>query len=316
MATGLSEVGYESMDDAAVYDLGNDRLLVQSVDFFTPIVDDPQLFGEIAAVNSLSDIYAMGARPLFALNVAGFPSDDLPLEVLTQILQGAENVAKEAGIPILGGHTVKDKEPKFGWAVTGETTIQRLTRNSSARPGDQLVLTKPLGSGIITTAIKRDLADDDQIALVIQVMRELNRDAATVMAEAGVRAATDITGYGLLGHLLEMCSASKVSARLDMGEIPFLGGVAELAGKGVVPGGTKKNLKYVAPHLQFAETITPDQQLMLADAQTSGGLLMAVPAKRLDLVLDKLLSIETLAAAHIGSLERGETVKIFVEQNQ
>ncbi len=309
---GKDQIGYDSFDDAATYPLSNGRILVQSVDFFTPIVDDPYTFGQIAAANSLSDIFAMGATPLFALNIAAFPRDELPLSVLSDILNGGLSVAEEVGIPILGGHTIKDKEPKYGLVVTGEVTRESLTRNNTAKPGDVLILTKPLGTGIITTAIKRERADDELIQTVTQVMTALNNTAANAMLETGVSACTDITGFGLLGHLLEMCASSNVSAVIRFQDVPFLEGVFELAQNGVIPGGTKSNLRHVKPDVDFAPGIPDFQQMMLADAQTSGGLLISVPESRADKLVSLLREKKTLAAAVIGKVYKQAEYKIYV----
>ncbi len=307
-----NDVGYDSLDDAAVYHLKDGRILIQSVDFFTPIVDDPFLFGRIAAVNSLSDIYAMGGYPLFALNVVGFPSDELPMSVLADILKGAQSIAEEVRIPVLGGHTIKDKEPKFGWVVTGECGPGGIIRNSTAKPGDLLVLTKPLGSGIITTAIKKDLAEQSQIDTVVDVMSRLNNSAADAMLKTGVNACTDVTGYGFLGHLLEMCSGSQVSAEIKFANVPFLPGVSALAAKGIVPGGTKKNLKFVQPKVSFGPLITEQQQLMLADAQTSGGLLISVAEGRLERLLTELNNRHTLASSVVGKITKQNNKSITI----
>ncbi len=306
-------MNYDSLDDAAVYHLKDGRILIESVDFFTPIVDDPFLFGSIAAVNALSDIYAMGGIPLFALNITGFPSETLPLSVLADILKGAESVADEVGIPVLGGHSIKDKEPKFGWVVTGEAGPGGIIRNSTARPGDILILTKPLGSGILTTAIKRELADDILIDGVVELMQTLNKNAADAMIKAGVSACTDITGYGLLGHLAEMCEASHVSAVLDYTQIPFMEGVFELAAKGVVPGGSKKNLAFVNPKVAFEADLAPFQQIMLADAQTSGGLLIAVSPDSATKLLDELKKNCRYSPAVLGKLYRSAEKKIYIK---
>ena len=290
-----SQIGYESLDDAALYPLPDGRIIVQSVDFFTPIVDDPFTFGQIAATNSLSDIYAMGAKPLFALNIVGFPKEDLPLSVLTDILNGGLSVTEKVGIPILGGHTVKDKEPKYGLVVTGEAYQNTITRNNTAKPGDVLILTKPLGTGIITTAIKREIADFQIIRAVTDTMKSLNNTAADAMTEIGVSACTDVTGFGLLGHLLEMCEGSNVSAVIEFDQVDFLEGVFELAQKGVVPGGSKTNLKHVEPHTSFSGNFPLFKKLMLADAQTSGGLLISVPeSKSADLIAEVASSVWVL----------------------
>ena len=234
-------IGFESSEDCAVFPLDEDSLLLQSVDFFTPIVDDPFIFGQIAATNSLSDIYAMGGKPLHALNIVEFPSEDLPLEILSQIMDGGLDVANKAGIPILGGHTLKDPVPKYGMVVTGRVEKDNLTLNSTAKAGDVLILTKPLGLGIISTAIKKDKAPSFLANEAVNTMTHLNKGAAEAMNSIGVNASTDVTGYGLLGHLLEMCQASEVSATLEFNETPLIQGVYELAQKGLIPGGTKRN---------------------------------------------------------------------------
>ena len=296
-------LGFDSADDSAVFTLDDGRIIIQSVDFFTPIVDDPKTFGRIAAANSLSDIYAMGGRPLFALNVAAFPSDELPISVLSNILNGGTQVAAEAGIPILGGHTVKDKEPKYGLVVTGEVMPENLTRNDTAQTGDLLVLTKPLGTGIISTAIKRDKAHTTLIDDVVKVMSTLNKSAADSMNAVGVNACTDITGYGLLGHLLEMCRGSKVSAKIEFNALPFINGVFELAQNGVVPGGTKRNLEFVENEISWATNIAEFQLHMLADAQTSGGLLISVAPEKAVEMVNTLKEHHTLSAQIIGEIQ-------------
>ena len=253
-------------------------------------------------MNSLSDIYAMGGEPLFALNVVGFPSDDLPVSVLSDILRGGEDIASKAGISILGGHTIKDKEPKYGMVITGVVDKKNLTRNDSALSGDLLILTKPLGSGIITTAIKQDLADEQMIESVQSVMKTLNKTASTVMSEVGVNACTDVTGYGLLGHLLELCKSSRVTAEISFDSIPFLEGVFEFAQKGIVPGGTKRNLEFVSPNVEFDSTLADYQKLMLADAQTSGGLLIAVSEDKVQTLINKLSESKVMTTSIIGRI--------------
>jgi selenide,water dikinase len=306
-------VGFDSSDDAAIYTLDDGRTIIQSVDFFTPIVDDPFTFGQIAAANSLSDIYAMGGTPLFALNVAAFNSDELPLSVLTDILNGGVDIAKEAGIPILGGHTIKDKEPKYGMVVTGEVHPDKLTRNDTAQVGDLLVLTKPLGTGIISTAIKRGIADENIMTTAIDTMRTLNKSAAEAMAEVGVNACTDITGYGLLGHLLEMCKGSNVSATIEFDSMPFIKGVFELAQEGVIPGGTKLNLEFVQDDINSAEHLAEFQLHMLADAQTSGGLLISVSTNKAEALVNALKSNGTLASHIIGEVQSNDgNVKVNI----
>ena len=257
--------------------INNEKLLVQTVDFFTPIVDDPYDFGQIAAANSLSDIYAMGAEPLFALNIAGFPIKDLPQSMLTEILQGGVDKANEAGIPIVGGHSIDDKEPKYGLVVTGEVHESQMWKNSGAQIGDCLVLTKPLGTGIIATAIKQSKASNDSINVAVTSMSMLNKNAANGLKGLDVHAATDVTGFGLLGHLAEICRGSNVSAEIYFSELDFLPSVLELAESGIIPGGTKRNLEYLKGDIQFDTKFSPTQQFLTCDAQTSGGLLISLP---------------------------------------
>jgi cysteine desulfurase len=295
-------VGAETADDAAVYRLDDDRAIVQTVDFVTPIVDDAYWFGAISAANSLSDIYAMGGRPLFALNVVGFPSNRLPMRILEQILQGALDKAAEAGVSIIGGHTVDDTEPKFGLAVTGLVDPGRVLRNSTARPGDALVLTKPLGTGIISTAVKRGLADEETAREAAELMATLNQAASEAMLETGANACTDVTGFGLLGHLYEMASSSGVDVAIRAGAIPTLDAAWTFAGAGVVPGGTRNNLSYVEPHVRFASGVSQAARLILADAQTSGGLLISVPAGRAGALLASLRARGVDQAAIIGQI--------------
>ncbi|HEY60836.1 MAG TPA: selenide, water dikinase SelD [Anaerolineae bacterium] len=273
-------VGTETGDDAAVYLINNNTALVQTVDFFTPIVDDAFQFGAISAANSLSDVYAMGAKPLFALNIVGFPSNRLPLSVLEEILRGAQSKAEEAGIAVIGGHTVDDTEPKYGMAVTGVVASDCIITNSHAQPGDVLVLTKPIGTGILTTALKQGLLEEHQQQLVIATMSALNRAAAEAMQKFGAHACTDVTGFGLVGHLLGMMRGSNTSAIIYMDSVPILPGAFELATSGVVPGGTKNNQDYTAPYVHYAEGITHTNKVLLNDAQTSGGLLISLSADK------------------------------------
>jgi selenium donor protein len=293
-------VGPEHSDDAAVYRLSHDLAIVSTVDFFTPIADDPFDFGAISAANSLSDIYAMGGRPLFALSVVAFPSRRLPLSVLERILAGAAAVAREAGIPILGGHTVDDTEPKFGLAVTGIVHPGRVLTNAAARAGDALVLTKPIGTGILATAVKRGQAGADVARRIVAVMRSLNRSAAEAMLETGVSACTDVTGFGLLGHLREMAAASGLDAEIDAASVPVIEPARNLAAADVVPGGTLENLEHVSPHVDFAPGLSRVDRLLLADAQTSGGLLVSVPVARCDALLAALRNKGVVEARRIG----------------
>ncbi len=306
-------VGTETADDAAVYQLSDEVAIVQTVDFFTPIVDDAYWFGAISAANSLSDVYAMGARPLFALNVVGFPSNRLPMQVLEQILRGALDKAAEAGVSVIGGHTVDDTEPKFGLAVTGVVHPARVLRNSTARPGDALVLTKPLGTGILSTAVKRDLADEATARQATELMATLNRAAAEAMLEVGAHACTDITGFGLLGHLREMAAGSGVDVTIHASAVPILPAAWTFAEAGVVPGGTLNNLAYVEPHVTFAPEVSRAAQLILADAQTSGGLLISLPIGRAEALLATLKSRGVTAAALIGQIDGEGTGRIAVK---
>jgi len=299
-------VDYATSDDAAVYRLGPEEAVVETVDFFTPVVDDPFLFGRIAAANALSDIWAMGARPLFALNLVGFPVGKLPMEVLGEILSGGADAAAEAGLPLLGGHSIDDPEPKYGLAVTGLVHPARILRNVGARPGDHLLLTKPLGSGIATTALKRGLADPDLVRRASAVMAALNRAAGEVLAASGaVHALTDVTGFGLLGHAWEMAQGSGVAMRLELARIPVLEGVRALAARDVVPGGSRANLAWVAPHVTFAAGIDGATELVLADAQTNGGLFAAVAPERWEGVLEALRRAGVEAVA-VGEVVPGE----------
>ena len=252
-------------------------MIIQTVDFFTPVVDDPYQFGQIAAANALSDIYAMGGKPLFALNIVGFPINDLPKSTLTDILQGGADKADEAGIPIVGGHSVDDKEPKYGLVVTGEIHQDRIWKNSGARPGDALVLTKSLGTGIIATGIKKGVATQGSIEDAINSMSSLNKSSAQELRGYNVNAVTDVTGFGLLGHLKEMCENSDVSSKINFQDLLFLDGAKELAMSGVMPGGTKRNLKSVEKVVSFNDHLSEVEQLLSADAQTSGGLLVSMP---------------------------------------
>ncbi|WZE80421.1 selenide, water dikinase SelD [Gaopeijia maritima] len=280
-------------DDAAVYllDGGSDadrRAVVVSVDFFTPMVDDARDFGRIAATNALSDLYAMGARPLFALNLLGFPRKLLDSGLAEQMVAGAAEVAANAGIPILGGHSIDDPEPKFGMVVIGEAAPDRLVTNAGAQAGDRLVLTKPLGVGVITTALKNDATDAETIAGAVRSMTTLNDAACAAMLAVGVHAATDVTGFGLLGHLRSMMRASGTGAVLRASAVPLLAGARELALAGQMPGGSKRNLADLADELDWSAEIDPVTRLLLCDAQTSGGLLIAVEGEKLDLLLAEL----------------------------
>ena len=300
-------IGFEEADDAAVVRLDGDRYLVQTVDFFTPIVDDPYQFGQIAAANSLSDIYAMGGKPLFALNIVGFPIKELPNSMLTEILQGGADKADEAGITIVGGHSINDKEPKYGLVVTGEVKKNQFIRNDTAKEGDVLVLTKPLGTGIIATAIKKGKAANSLINDAVQVMVTLNKSAAEIMEGLEVNAATDITGYGLLGHLSEMCKGSNVSAEIHSSEIPLINGTTELAEREFIPGGSKQNFKTSENYTKFSESMSEIEKFILADAQTSGGLLVSLSENQANEFLNRFRDETGMEAAIIGKIfEKGK----------
>jgi cysteine desulfurase len=302
-------VGTDTSDDAAVYLINKEQALVQTLDFFTPIVDNAFDFGSIAAANALSDVYAMGAKPLFALNIVGFPDDTLPMEVLEQMLLGAQAKAQEAGIPILGGHTIEDPEPKYGMVVSGLVHPEKIWKNQGAQPGDALVLTKPLGTGIISTGMKRGLIDEQAIKALTQQMSELNKYAAEALEGFNVHACTDVTGFGLLGHLYEMLNPTNSAARLYFDHVPFIDTAVTLAAGGVIPGGTHRNLNYVQSHIQFGKR-SKTQQLLLADAQTSGGLLIAMDKNEAEQYCKNFVSPGVSQGVIIGEIieKNNETV--------
>lgn len=297
-------VGTKTADDAAVYRVSEDLAIIQTVDFFTPIVDDPYSFGAIAAANSLSDVYAMGGKPAFALNVVGFPrsNEEVPMSVLQEILRGGAEKAQEAGVAIVGGHTIDDEEPKYGLCVTGFVHPDRYWANVGARPADKLILTKPLGTGIISTALRAERAGDEVTGPAIEVMAALNRCAAEAAAEVEVHACTDVTGFGFLGHLREMLSEGNVSARVSLSAIPVLEGARDLAGQGLVPGGAQRNLDSLSHLVTYSSDILEVDRLLLNDPQTSGGLLFAVPSAAAS---DLLAS---LATAEVSAVEVGEFI--------
>ena len=280
-------VGTSTGDDAAVYRMDGDLALVLTVDFFPPIVDDPWHFGAIAAANSFSDVYAMGGKPLLALNLVCFPTE-LPVDILGEIMKGAAAKAREAGVMIVGGHTINDDEPKYGMAVTGVLRPGQQVTNASARAGDRLVLTKPLGTGIITTAGKNGVADPATISRAIEVMSALNQSASEAMMEVGVSACTDVTGFGLLGHLQSMAEASGVTARVRFSDVPLIDGTWDLVQQGVAPGGTHRNLTSVDRVATWDSSISQEAKLVLCDAQTSGGLLLSVPSERTPQLMEAL----------------------------
>lgn len=275
--------------------------LVLTVDFFPPIVDDPFTYGAIAAANALSDVYAMGGRPVTALNVAAIPAD-LPPEILAQMLSGGATKAAEAGVSVIGGHTVTDAEPKYGMAITGFIHPDKVITNSGARPGDKLVLTKPIGTGIISTAGKAQEADADVLSNAARIMGVLNKGASEAMIEIGVHGATDITGYGLVGHAAEMVRGSGVGIQLSLDAVLIIPGTLELLERGIVPGGTHRNLAGVAGLADWDTSLTPNQKLLMCDAQTSGGLLISVAAEKCDDLIAALIAADTPAAAVVGEV--------------
>jgi len=281
-----------------VYRLSEDLALVQTVDFFTPIVDDARDWGRIAAANALSDVYAMGGVPLTALQLVAWPRDRLPLELLGDVVAGGGEILTEAGCLLVGGHSIDDAEPKYGFAVTGTVHPDDVMTNAAARPGDLLVLTKPIGTGIVATAVKRGDCPPEVRDAAVDAMTRLNAGAARAARRLGVRAATDVTGFGLLGHLAEMIAASGVSAHLDAAAVPLLPGVAALVASGAVPGGTRRNLAAVEPHNDLG-AVPESMRLILADAQTSGGLLLAVDAP-LGAALLEALSEEGVEGRVVG----------------
>lgn len=294
-------VGSATADDAAVYKLTEEIALVLTTDFFTPIVDDPHDFGRVAATNALSDVYAMGGTPTTALSIVGFP-DGLASEILGQILAGASEVASQAGIAIVGGHTIKSEEPIFGLAVVGTIHPQRVLSNAGAQVGDVLILTKPIGLGIISTAAKNDQDTLNAMPEAIQIMTQLNRKAAEVLTRHTVHALTDVTGFGLLGHLRNMTSASHVNAHIFADRVPILPAAITYVHQGIAPGGTRANRKFLADWVEYATNVTENMQLLLCDAQTSGGLLAAVPESIAPLILEELRQ-SGVTGAIVGKME-------------
>ena len=298
-------VGIAGSDDAAVYRISDDLALVQTVDFFTPIVDDPAEWGRIAAANALSDVYAMGGTPLTALQLLSWPRDELPWSAAADVIDGAVEVLTEARCTLVGGHSIDDRTPKFGFAITGTVHPDRMITNDAARAGDALVLTKALGTGLISTAIKSGVAPVGAQDAAIATMRRLNASASRAAIDAGVRAGTDVTGFGLLGHLVEMLRASDVTAVLDASAIPVLEGALDIAADGTVPGGTKRNFRSVESVVDFG-ALPPEMRTLLADAQTSGGLLLAVPEVDLPALVAGITDGGDLAAV-IGRIAPAKT---------
>jgi selenide,water dikinase len=305
-------VGSATADDAAIYRLTDDSALVLTTDFFPPVVDNPFDFGLIAAANALSDVYAMGGRPLAALNVVGFPDDTLDASVLAEILRGGAEKAKEAGIDVVGGHTIKADEPIYGLAVTGIVHPARVVSNAGGKAGDLLVLTKPLGIGIVTTAAKQDKDSQGAIKTAIAAMSALNRSAGEAMTRIGVHAATDVTGFGLLGHLRNMTRASGCSATVWLDSVPVIEAAWGYVKDGLAPGGTHANWRFLTEYVRFEDGVGKDAQLVLCDAQTSGGLLIAVEEAKAPALVDELVRAQTLTAAVVGRLEDGDSGGITV----
>ncbi len=304
-------VGTETGDDAAVYRLNDQTALIITVDFFPPITDDPFEYGQIAAANSLSDVYAMGGKPLVAMNIVGFPAT-LDMDILGEVMRGGYAKAAEAGCLIVGGHTVDDPEPKYGLSVVGVVEPGKQVTNAGARPGDVLVLTKPLGTGIITTAGKQGTAPAEVLQEAVDTMATLNRAAAEAMVKVGVHAATDITGFGLRGHLQSMVRGSKVGALIRLAQVPVLPGVWDLLEQGVAPGGTHRNLHSVTESARWHPDVSDQGQLLLCDAQTSGGLLISVPAERQEALLSELQAAGVTVRAVVGEITEGPVGQIHV----
>ena len=305
-------VGISTGDDAAVYKMSEEMAIISTVDFFPPIVDDPFKFGEIAATNALSDVYAMGGKPVIALNIVGFPVD-LPHEILGEILSGGASKAEEAGVLIVGGHTVDDAEPKYGMSVTGVVNPGAQVTNAGAKPGDILVLTKPIGTGIITTAGKQERVSAETLDRAVTIMAELNRKASEVMMHVGVHACVDVTGFGLLGHLRLIAQGSDVRARVSVGAIPVIEGVQGLLDMGIAPGGTHRNLESLDGVVDWHADVAEQTKILLADAQTSGGLLIAVSPDKSDTLLHALAESGVQTRSVIGEILEPDASEAFLE---
>lgn len=308
-------VGMSNADDAGVYRITDDIAVVFTADYFTPIVDDPYCYGAIAAANSLSDVYAMGGKPLVALNLASFPGEAEFLPCAKRIMQGGSDKMTEAGVSIIGGHTIKDKEPKFGFAVLGRIHPDRIYDNAKAKRGDALIVTKPIGTGIITTGIKAGMCGDAIIEEITKSMATLNKRASEIMTEVGVSTATDITGFGLIGHLTEVLTASKCRARLNSKRVPFFKEAIRVADMGKIPAGTRSNEKTYKPYVEWSAAVSDTERILMNDAQTSGGLLIFVPGERRAKLVTALES-EGILAAYIGDIvDEGmkDTKQIFVD---
>src|SRR5690625_85207 len=305
-------VGIDSADDGAVYQLADDLALIQSVDFFTPIVDDPYMFGQIAAANALSDIYAMGGTPKTVLNIVAFPINQLGPEVLAKILQGSNDKVNEAGAQVIGGHSIEDPEPKFGLSVTGIVHPDKFYKNIGAKPNDLLVLTKPIGVGILTTALKQDKLTTKQINDVTQMMTTLNQTAAKRLQPYEPNAVTDVTGFGLLGHAYEMVSGSQVSLHIDATQVPLLDGTKALAEQQLFPGGSRENFAWLKEVIEYGPQISETDQLILCDAVTSGGLLISLPEDDAKTYINDLQKMDNIDAQIIGNVLEKRQKAIYV----
>jgi len=301
-------VGLREPDDAAVWRLDEDRAIVVTTDFFTPVVDDAYDYGAIAAANSLSDVYAMGGQPFLALNVAALP-DNLPSEISSEIIRGGAEKAREAGVVIAGGHTVKDQEPKYGLVVVGFVDPRKMLSKGGLKVGDLLVLTKPLGFGVTTTALKQQKSDEQDVVEAVNWMKQLNKTASQLAGEFGLQGGTDITGYSLLGHGMEMAQASGVSLKFDLASVPFLTGARTYAEKGIFPGGAFDNRKHFETKVEFAASIDEPDQMLLFDPQTSGGLLLGVPREKLDSFLVRAGELDQ-SVWTIGEVQPGSGIKV------
>lgn len=306
-------VGHETSDDGGVYQLTDSIALVQTLDFFTPIVDDPYMFGQIAAANALSDVFAMGGTPKTVMNIVAYPVKKLGADILAEILKGAGDKVHEAGAITIGGHSIDDQEPKFGLSVTGIVHPDKVWKNIGAKPGDVLVLTKPIGVGIMTTGIKRQAVTAEQEKVVTEVMAALNRNAAEALHNYSPNAVTDITGFGLLGHGSEMARGSNVSFEISLQDVPVLEGANELAKQGIVPGGSKSNHKWLENDIIY-EDISPEEQLILCDAVTSGGLFAALPEQNAKQYVVELHQLGIKEAAIIGKVTEKRDKLIYVKR--
>lgn len=305
-------VGYNKADDAGVFRINENQALVQTLDFFPPIVDDPYSFGQIAAANALSDVYAMGGKPLTALNIVGFPSSDMPPEILTEILRGGNDIVEKAGAVVVGGHSIKDNELKYGISVTGIINPYKIITNTEAKVGDRLFLTKPLGTGLITTGIKKNIVNPELEKIVTVQMAQLNKKPSELMVEFDIKAATDITGYGLLGHAYEMAKASNITIRLFSKKLPLMPYAVELAEAGMIPGGALANREFLEGSVQISPDVDENIIVVMYDPQTSGGLFIAVPEAKVKDFASELESRKIFGQV-VGIVERAGNTPIIVE---